>query len=299
MAGSIQISSGAAAAIEPSTGQVNPEDFAKSDLWIFREGRREFSGPVFLRELQERLEAKDALIDCLIQAGELEAALADLVAPGASAAAALTDSLASRLCGTPDARDPKQLVSRIEVPNTISISPPEGFTYYALHSLDFANTVDRLANGSEAYAVIGIRSIGTTLSAVTSAKLTGLGKKATRITVRPEGHPYSRSTQFSSLHRAWILQQQSVSAHFLIVDEGPGRSGSTFLSVAEALCRAGVHQDRITIVGSRPFDPAALCAQGAAERWRRFRFVYVSSLLSQRFETRRALSEVSARLSRR
>jgi hypothetical protein len=283
MAGSIQISNDTVAAVESPAHEVTAEDLAKSDLWIFREGRREFSGAAFLRELQQRLAAKNALVDCLIQAGELEAALADLGAPGSSTASVLTDSLALQLCGNSNRDDVEELAGRIEVPATINISPPEGFTYYALHPLDFAKTAAQIANESATYAVIGIRSIGTTLSAVVTAELNKLAKKASRITVRPQGHPYSRSTEFSAQEQDWIAQQQANGALFLIVDEGPGRSGSTFLSVAEALSRAGVPYHRVVILGSRPFDPATLCAQGAAERWRHYRFIAVASSLSQRF----------------
>src|ERR1700686_1363664 len=98
MVSSLQISS--------NTQQLEPtpppprraDDRAKSDLWIFREGRREVSGPAMLRDLVRRLESADSLLDCLIQAGELESALTDLNSPGASAAVRLTDALAVRLC---------------------------------------------------------------------------------------------------------------------------------------------------------------------------------------------------------
>lgn len=284
MAGFIQSSSSIAQGVEsPPTG-VTAEDLAKSDLWIFREGRRDFSGPAFVRELRQRLSANNALLDCLIQAGELEAALADAGVPDASAPMALTDSLARRLCARQtNTADLEHLASRVEAAENLSVSPPEGFTYYALHPLDFARAGEQISRGLSDYAVIGIRSIGTTLSAVTAGELSRLGKRVSRITVRPQGHPYSRSTIFSPREQAWIAEQQSRSAQFVIVDEGPGRSGSTFLSVAEALCRAGIAADRIIIVGSRAFDPSTLCAQGACERWQRFRFIAAPSTLSQRF----------------
>ncbi|HKW19179.1 MAG TPA: hypothetical protein VJO35_16855 [Terriglobales bacterium] len=298
MAGSIQISNNVAQAVESSAkelsaqvtpaqvtpAQVTPEDLAKSDLWIFREGRREFSGPSFLRELERSLSARNALLDCLIQAGELESALSDTNHCGASAAVALTDVLADRLCsGNLDSGDLEGLARGIAVPERVSISPPEGFTYYALHPLDFAKAVEQIANQAHAFAMVGIRSIGTTLSAVAAAALKRLGKKTSRITVRPQGHPYARNTKFSLAERAWIAQLQSEQAHFLIVDEGPGRSGSTFLSVAEALVREGVHRAWISIIGSRNFDPRSLCAQDASDRWSNYRFISAPSTLTRRF----------------
>src|SRR6202040_2456694 len=98
----------------------------------------------------------DSVLDCLIQSGELESALTDLNTPGAPAAARLTDALAVRLCtGEVDrGLDPNQLAGKIEAPETISISPPEGFTYYALHPLDFARVVEQIPDHPAKCAVI-------------------------------------------------------------------------------------------------------------------------------------------------
>jgi hypothetical protein len=284
------VSSVQSSSIPPHVAPTPPspkraDDRAKSDLWIFREGRREVSGPAMLRDLVRRLESADSLLDCLIQAGELESALTDLNTPAAPAAARLTDALAVRLC-TGDANsgiDPNQLAGQIEAPETISISPPEGFTYYALHPLDFARVTDRIADHPAACAVIGVRSIGTTLSAVTTAALNMRGRAATRITVRPSGHPYARRTELSPEQECRIAEQLTQSAQFLVVDEGPGRSGSTFLSVVEALGRLGVPRERITIVGSREFDSGGLCAENAAERWQGLHYVCTAPSVSSRF----------------
>ena len=281
MAGSTQISSHA----EPvPQARERAEDLAKTDLWIFREGRREVVGSEMLRGLQERLSARGELLDCLIEAGELEAAIADAEpATGEGAAALLTDALANEVCTGNRDQDPAQLARRIGTPQLISISPPEGFTYYALHPLDFARVVEQISPDPKACAVIGIRSIGTTLSAMAAAGLKADGRPTTRITVRPTGHPYARNTQFTAKQTRWIREQISVPAQFLIVDEGPGRSGSTFLSVAEALCQAGVEAKRITILGSRQFDPQRLYAENATERWRKFRFISTTPSVSTRF----------------
>lgn len=284
MVSSIQISSNTQQIAPTPPPPKRADDRAKSDLWIFREGRREVSGPAMVRDIVRRLESGNALLDCLIQAGLLESALADIDAPGAYAAANLTDALAVRLCaGDADSLDPNRLAVKIEAPETISISPPEGFTYYALHPLDFAKVTDRIGDHPGACAVIGVRSIGTTLSAVTTAALNMRGRAATRITVRPSGHPYARNAEFSPEQERWIAEQLLKSAQFLVVDEGPGRSGSTFLSVVEALGRLGVPRERITIVGSREFDPEGLCAENASERWMGLRYVSTAPSVSTRF----------------
>jgi len=155
----------------------------------------------------------------------------------------------------------------------VSIAPPEGFSYYALHPSDFAKILPRMPVELERCAVVGIRSIGTTLSAVVLATLRTQGAEASRITVRPTGHPYSRKTEFSSEEQNWIASNIRNGSHFLVVDEGPGRSGSTFLSVAEALERVGVSRSSITILGSRQPDVSSLCADDAEARWRAYQFV--------------------------
>ena len=80
------------------------------------------------------------------------------------------------------------------------------------------------------------------------------------------------------------MEEISRSAHFLVVDEGPGRSGSTFLSVAEALAGAGVRRDDISVLGSREFDPASLCAENAVARWRGVSFLSTAAAVNLRFE---------------
>ncbi len=286
MAGSTQISSVVASPIRTGDPQQRADERAKSDLWIFREGRRLVSGRALLRDLSRRLASPNLLLDSLIEAGELEAALADINAPAAAPAAALTDALALALCsGNPvDQARLEQRAVQIDVPEMISISPPEGFTYYALHPSDYARVVHRITPQSGAFAVIGVRSIGTTLSAVTTAALNAKGNQAKRITVRPAGHPYARSVQLSGEQERWIMEQLARSAEFLVVDEGPGRSGSTFLSVVEALMRIKVPRGCITAVGSREFDPESLCAEDAGRRWSCVRFVSTMPSVSSRFQ---------------
>ncbi len=57
---------------------------------------------------------------------------------------------------------------------------------------------------------------------------------------------------------------------FLVCDEGPGRSGSSLLSVAEALEREGVPRSLIVIMCAYEPDVMALCAPDAAQRWSRY-----------------------------
>lgn len=211
----------------------------------------------------------------LIAAGELECVLADAASPDATLAGSITDLLAARLVSHANETPSDNLVDllpRLRVPERPRLSPPEGFAYYALHPADYAAVVARLPASSFA-AVIGIRSIGTTLSAVVAAALAAQHTWAERITVRPAGDPYDRVTSFSDEQKRWIAIQRARRAEFVVVDEGPGLSGSSFLSVGEALVSAGVPRTSITFLCSREPDPRTLVARDAAARWPGFRLL--------------------------
>src|SRR5205823_14121283 len=81
----------------------------------------------------------------------------------------------------------------------------------------------------------------------------------------------------------WIARNRAVSASFIVVDEGPGRSGSTFLSVGEALLSAGVARDSILFLGSREPEVNQLCARDAVARWTSFNFLVATSHFHTRF----------------
>ena len=116
--------------------------------------------------------------------------------------------------------------------------------------------------------VIGIRSIGTSLSAVVAAALAEQGRETRSYTVRPRGHPFDRSLRTGpELTALW--RDSAADAHFLIVDEGPGLSGSSFASVAARLSECGVPDDRIFFFPSRDLDGGGLLSASARDRWRR------------------------------
>ena len=255
------------------------------NLLVFREGRGRVSGPGLRLALMARLEAlgggapRERLLSALLRAGELECGVADEAAAAAQPLAELTDCLAEALLSgrLPDHFSKiKTTVSRAPMPEWLNISTPEGFAYYALHPLAYADALAKLPRLPENVVVVGIRSIGTTLSAVTAADARLRGLQAQRMTVRPDGHPYNRRTQFSPAQLQVIRRGVSSAAMFLIVDEGPGLSGSSFLSVAEALEEAGAAQERIVLLCGHEPNADKLCSANAAQRWRRFKCVPVS-----------------------
>jgi hypothetical protein len=267
------------------------------NLLVFREGRRRVSGAelksgvlLSLEEIADGAEAAPGaadLVEALLRAGELECAVADAEGVPLEAYTNLTDSLAERLVCRELRSGPhtRRLASQLElrqlrdapVPHELWISAPEGFAYYALHPLAFAEAVSRISAPAVRMAVIGIRSIGTTLSAVTAAAARARGLHADRITVRPAGHPYNRRTELLPNQQQFVDESVRAGAAFLVVDEGPGLSGSSFLSVAEALERIGVAPDQIFLVCGHEPDIESFRAQDGPRRAWRFHWIPVSS----------------------
>ena len=255
------------------------------NYWVFREGRSKVEGRSLRSGLVQALQKvqaddPDSLDDALLRAGELETALSDAGCEDAAPAALITNALAAALVGLWNSAvrlDSLAIAAELlRVPETLNVSTPEGFAYYALHPLSFSQLANDLDISGSHAAVIGIRSIGATLSAVVTATLARRRIAAQRITVRPGGHPYDRRTLFSPVQRRWIAAQRAHEADFFVVDEGPGLSGSSFLSVAEALLEAGVERRRIRFLCSHEADPDSLAAQNAGVRWRGFQTRWVS-----------------------
>ena len=281
------------------------------NLLVFRGDQRRVSGPRLKSSLIEQLwllgggNSRDCLVGALLRAGELECGLADAGAEGARPAELLTDQIADLLlqsaCQAPEVelsgfssssfssanrqKIPLQTLldaaRELPVIEQLSIATPEGFAYYALHPMAYADVLDRICGAEERLLVVGIRSIGSTLSAVMAAAARMRGMTAERFTVRPQGHPYHRTAEFSSRQLAAIQRSVSSGAKIAVVDEGPGLSGSSFLAVAEALEQAGAPREKIVLVSSHAPNVDALCAVDAARRWRRYNCVAVSG------ETRR------------
>src|SRR6185312_14750081 len=193
------------------------------DLFVFRKNRESLN----VRNLSEALYSELLLLgtetgsplDALVRAGEIESGLSDSHHPAAKPAAELTDALAEVALGASHLRKYLlALLNKSMIDTTIHCSHPEGFSYYGLNPLDFADLVFRIRqNLQPRLAIIGIRSVGTTLGAVVKAALATTGTLAERISVRPEGEPYHRTTNFSSDQFQWIRTNLAESAEFLIV----------------------------------------------------------------------------------
>ena len=264
---------------------------SQTEFFIFRDSRRSTTASVLTGRIRTDLQQFPAVPSCdhlvalLLRAGELECALCDAKTHFAACdraekltdlfaqAALANDTSAAMLDRRSLMVSAQSLLDRITCAVPLSVSTPEGFAYYALHPLDYADVVTRLRLDTASALVLGIRSIGTTLSAVVVSALRKAGCKAERTTVRPTGDPYERACYFDQAQQQTIAHFLRSNAAFLVCDEGPGRSGSSLLSVAEALEREGVPRNRIVILCSHEPDAEALCAHDAARRWRQYRFV--------------------------
>jgi hypothetical protein len=147
----------------------------------------------------------------------------------------------------------------IDLPKTVELKTPEGFAFYAVYPEAYAEAARRLRLVAPA-RVIGIRSIGTTLGAVVAAALNARPP----VTVRPFGHPYAREIAVDGAMERELLEDD---AHFVIVDEGPGQSGSSFGAVADWLQARGVPLERIAFLPSHgePLGPQASSTH--RQRW--------------------------------
>ena len=248
-------------------------------MLVYRDGKRDVRTAELLDELirsvrdavAEPANESELLLTALLRAGALECALTDADSAAASNLAELTDSLADALvCGRgshrKDAEDAKSLLN-LNLPATVRLSLPEGFAYYALDPLAYAAAVEQFDIHNRPVYVIGLRTIGTTLSAIVVAAARRRGARAERMTVRPVGHPWDRKTEFSSEQRLRILDAATRRAMFFIVDEGPGLSGSSLVSVADALAELGIAQSDIVVLCAHAPDPANLRSRRAVACW--------------------------------
>lgn len=209
----------------------------------------------------------DLAREWLVFAGQIEQAVQDEGGPREAAdltshAAKLFLTVRNGADGTDARAEFLDSLARLQLPEDAAcFRIPEGFAWYALYP-------ERYADAAECWAeqhrparvlVIGLRSIGTSLSAVVAAVLARTGCEVTeRLTVRPGGHPFER--------QASITISGKLPDAAIIVDEGPGLSGSSMAGVAEALVRCGVPHEAITFFPGHGNGPGGE-ANAEVRRW--------------------------------
>jgi hypothetical protein len=232
----------------------------------------------------------DLAVEVLLETGTLECAVADAVFPCADG----IDPIAQRLREASLAAGhvlwhswqakPQEsrawwsrlsaILKEIErgpIPASVETSIPEGFEYYAVYPETYLEAAKRChaVLGGETVVCLGLRSIGTSLSAVVAAALEEMGDTVESFTLRPRGHPFSR---YPSLHPELISKLLNRrEARFLLVDEGPGISGSSLAGTAALLRSWGIADDRILLLPSWRTDGSHLQSAIARERWPRHR----------------------------
>jgi hypothetical protein len=224
----------------------------------------------------------------LIDFGELETAVSDALFPSADGASQVTDDwrrasvalghmfvaswlqLGSRaLRGR--ARKTLELIEALRP--TLQAGParlrvPEGYAYYAVYPETYIAAAKRFVRGRcPGRAVcLGLRSIGTSLSAAVAAGLEAEGWRIVAFTLRPRGHPFQRRP---ILTRELSTRVKNLKhAYFLIIDEGPGLSGSSFCGTAEVLSELSIPAHRIVLFPSWPADGSTFNSEAARHRWR-------------------------------
>lgn len=210
----------------------------------------------------------------LLEAGELEQGVLDVCRPArddrgevermlrrfihATAAAYLArrerDAASEHLA---TARSALDRLRRAELPAWIEVRAPEGFAHYALDPAGYAHAATQYARevGPEHAAravVVGVRSIGTTLSAIVAA---AIGAERS-LAVRPRGTSGTRRVAATPALSSALLEWRGAAGDVLIVDEGPGATGETFRCVARWLIEVGIPAARIVLFPSHLQPPA-------------------------------------------
>lgn len=217
----------------------------------------------------ENYEDHDLAVEVLIEYGMFESALADYLCPAEDH----THNLMTRMRATgmlsgamvekswsADIQSVKVLCHQFQaallslekfIPDVeIQIKPPEGYAYYSLYPEMYIVAADKYFAETHPHGAvcIGIRSIGTSLSSIVAARLENAGVQVRSYTVRPRGDYFDRVIKLSTDMEDELRDLSD--RNFLIIDEGPGLSGSSFISTATKLKELGIPDYRIVFFPS-------------------------------------------------
>ncbi|MBI5643571.1 MAG: hypothetical protein HY954_08880 [Deltaproteobacteria bacterium] len=266
---------------------------------VYRKNEEKTAPSIYLnriRSIIERIkdlngEDHDSALELLMEWGVLESAAADALCAGGADSLSKT-SYAFRqagilaghvFCSSWDKRGGDAVrwagelsnaineIYSLNLPSEIIVREPEGYAHYGLFPevyMEAARDFYEELRPAEAVC-IGLRSIGTSLSSVIAAKLADLNCQVHSYTLRPQGHPFDRFIKLTDELRSHLGSFKS--SYFLISDEGPGLSGSSFASAAKALSEAGVSDERIIFFPSWLPDGSAFLSDEARQRWQRHR----------------------------
>jgi hypothetical protein len=147
-----------------------------------------------------------------------------------------------------------------DLPTAIRVREGEGYAHYALYPEAYGLAARQLRLVAPPL-FIGLRSIGSGLAAIAAA---ALGASAP-VTLRPGGDPFARSLSMNADLADHLLEGER---HVVIVDEGPGLSGSSFGCVADWLEDHGVPAERIAFLPGHGGELGPQACPRHRERWR-------------------------------
>ncbi|MHB8993143.1 MAG: hypothetical protein ACYC66_16110, partial [Chloroflexota bacterium] len=188
-----------------------------------------------------------------------DSGLAELLA---AAAAAVAD--AGRVAG----REPLQ--ARV----------PEGYAFYSLYPEMYLASADkalRCLARQRSFTVLGIRSIGASLAPTVAGALVERGLAARVATLRPRGHPFDRYVELGPAMAERLSADAEAGSGFLVVDEGPGLTCSSFLSVCSALDRLGVQQENVALLSAWRGAPSIYASEENRQRWKRVQLFHTDA----------------------
>jgi hypothetical protein len=148
----------------------------------------------------------------------------------------------------------------------LTVKIPEGFEFYTLFPEQYCGSAlqwldkNHLGNRSRTALVVGIRSIGTSLSSLVATTVAAAGWQVRRITVRPTGHPFERQVELD-VHDLGRLDRA------LVVDEGPGISGSSMAATAKALTASGFEPKQISFLPGHGGEPGSAASPETRAWW--------------------------------
>ncbi|MDP4174983.1 MAG: hypothetical protein Q8933_13485 [Bacteroidota bacterium] len=264
-------------------------------MMIFADHKEDYSSDVCLnniRTLIDRAQKASFLdhsinTDLLISFGEFESSLIDILCPEVDTSNSFTRLLrrAATIIGhifvssllmkfdrlENNAEELKKIIYEIssfdQLPKSITISLPEGYAYYGLYPemyYESAKEFVKKKKPDKAFT-IGIRSIGTSLSSVISAALENDNCIVNSITLRPRGDYFNRTLKVNNELLSEI--KSNADSYFLIVDEGPGLSGTSFCSAAEFLSLLGIKDEKIVLFPSWLPDASSFVSELSKRRW--------------------------------
>lgn len=213
------------------------------------------------------------IVSALVEAGQLLQGLADWAfdreqvdrrSEATDGLAAALQAIAGALCsswhsGFRELLQLPRVQAHPDWPCAVQLRSPEGFAYYALYPEAYIEAARRLKLVASP-RVIAIRSIGTSLGAVVAAAVGA----AVPVTVRPFGEAFDRRIKIGPELERELFSGQF---HYVIVDEGPGQSGSSFGAVSDWLANRGVPVERIAVLPSHVGAPGAAATEQRRRWW--------------------------------